>query len=185
MGKYRKHKRDAQEFAKKTEANDYIYWTKNKYFTTISGDSIEYNFNYAMAIEIIGSIVKSETEHVSCCHAGVKYIARNAGTTCREVKSLKRTFKKHIFSDSSKYVYRISYKAWKVLECIIETLEDYKNDPLVSKFLKKNKDAILYRTILVNKEYMAIRDTYNRLDDNERKKEEKFSMLYLKLSEIK
>ena len=185
MGKYKEHKRAAQEFAKKTEVSDHLYWCKNKYFTTISGDSIEYNFNYAMAIEIVGNIVKLDTEQVSHCHAGVKYIARNTGATSREVKSLKRTFKKHMLSDADRYVYRVSYKAWKILECIIETLEKHKNTPLVSKFLKKNKDTILYRTILVNKEYMAIRDAYNRLDNDERKKEEKFSTLYLKLSDMK
>lgn len=162
-----------------------LYWPQYKYLTTVSGEEKTYNFNYAMAIQIVGSIVKKDScSSESCCHVGVKYISKEVGVTKREVKSLKCSFRKEC-NDIESYVYRISYNAAKILDCIIDVFERNKENKLVKKFLNKNKDFELYRTILIAREYMAVRDIYNRLADSERSKEKKLCKLYSEFSMLR
>lgn len=188
MGKYKNHYEYACEYAKRIEYDALLFWPKNKYLTTISGNEKTYNFNYAMALEIVGCIVKNEFKgNVSCCHMGVKYISNKLGVSVREVKSLKCSFLKgtRILNEECRYVYRIPYNAYIILNCIIDILENNKEKEIVKKFLKKNRNSQLYRTILIEREYMVVRDTYNRLTMEEREREAKLSDLYIKMLQMR
>ena len=111
-----------------------------------------YNFNFAVAITLIGRIYGDKKSKNSDYHKGVEYIAQEVGVPKRQVKILRKKLKY-----KNGYWFKTPYDIVKIVERIIEKLQESKNETYVRRFLLKNKNR-MYREILSEEQYPAIQE---------------------------
>lgn len=123
-----------------------ILW-RHSYFWCGHTASPFYNFNFMIAMELIGrnlNAIGSNSDY----HNGVAYIAKKAGVTKTQVKAIRKKLK--VFNH---YEFKTSKKFHVILLEIIDALEEC-GIPIKNEFAKPHK---LFRDTLVYDQYSAIR----------------------------
>lgn len=133
-----------------------ILW-RHSYFWCGHTASPFYNFNFMIAMEIIGRKLNA-TGSNSDYHNGVAYIAKNAGVTKTQVKAIRKKLK--VFKH---YEFKTSKKFDVILSEIIDALEKCSMH-IKEEFVLPQK---LYRDTLVYDQYSAIRVAAEASKDQE------------------
>lgn len=141
----------AMNEAKSTDKDDFMAFGPN-YFGCGWKNESYYNFNFSVAITLIGRIYGDKKLKNSDYHKGVEYIAREVGLPKRQVKILRKKLRY-----KNGYWFKTPYSIVEIVERIIEKLHESKNETYVSCFLSKNKKK-LYREILIEEQYIAIQE---------------------------
>ena len=121
------------------------------YFSCGWKREIYYNFNYAVALALIGKLYGDSKGKNSDYHKGVEYIANAVGISKRQVKILRKKVKgKH------GYWFKTPYATAKIIRKVIDKLREQEGEECVRSFLKNN-DKKMYREILIAEQYEAIK----------------------------
>lgn len=125
----------------------------SKYFSCGNSKDNYYNNPYTIAIAIIGKINKPDSRRNSDYHNGVAFISNKLGVSKSEVKSIRKKYR-----CVSGYVFKTTYNISIILKCIIDELVKNRNNVIVAEFILKY-DAVnkMYRDLLIDKQYHAIR----------------------------
>lgn len=124
----------------------------HSYFKTGSSKSQYYNYAYAEALEIIGLLYCNDDRGKNSeYHKGVAFVAKTVGVSKSEIKALRKNFKTRL-----DYVFKIPYKADRIVETITELLKSRMNDPIVKEFIRK-QDSMLFMIVLIGKQYYSIK----------------------------
>lgn len=116
-----------------------------------------YNFNYFLAISLIGRLYLPDTKQMSDYKKGVIVLSQNLDLSHREIKTLRKKFKCGLKKRC--YVFITPYTCGKIINEIVNFLEAKKKEPAVQKFLS-GKEGTLYRTVLMKDQYAAVKDAY-------------------------
>lgn len=110
-----------------------------------------YNFNYAIALSLVGKLYGDSEVKNSDYHKGGEYIADAVGVSKRQVKILrKRVRGKH------GYWFKTPYTTARIIQKIIDKLREQEDEECVKTFLR-NHDSKIYREILIAEQYEAIK----------------------------
>ena len=137
--------------AKKVDKDDFMTVGPN-YFGCGWKKESYYNFNLSVAITLIGRIYGDRKSKNSDYHKGVEYIAREVNVPKRQVKILRKKIKY-----KNGYWFKTPYSIVKIVEKIIEKLQESKDETYVRRFLFKNKKK-MYREILIEEQYISIQE---------------------------
>ncbi|GEM_PF-4570505 len=150
--------------------------------------SCYYNFNYFVALSLIGRFYMSDRKKMSDYKKGILVLAQNLTLSHREVKALRKKFKCGLKRKA--YVFVTPYTCGKIINEIVRLLEDKKEQPAVQKFLSEN-EGMLYRTVLIGNQYDAVKDAVVSDQNNphvrtrgSKKKSKKVEATYTELSHI-
>lgn len=134
----------------KFDTDDIFTWGPN-YFTCGWKKNVYYNFNYAAALALIGSLHGESKSRNSNYHRGVEYVANAAGVSKRQVKILRKKVK-----GEHGYWFKTPYTTAKIILKIIEELREHEDEKSVRLFLKESSSKV-YREILISKQFEAIK----------------------------
>lgn len=150
MKKYNDIEREAIREIDKFDIDDHIAFGPN-YFGCGWEKVPYYNYNYAVAISLIGHFYGDEESSNSDYHKGIKCIAEEVGVSKRMIKIFRKKLKY-----KRGYCFKIPYKTVKIIEKIIEKLRKYENDDSMNEFVKKC-NCTVYREILIPEHFAAIK----------------------------
>lgn len=142
----------------KSELTDRI--TFYKYFWSGATNSLKFSFNYAKALEVIGSIYGNKNNNSSNYKRGVTYISEKLHISKSEVKVLRKNFKRfrklNKYKKIDVYEYKIPYTIVKVISEIINSLEELK----ISEYFSSDFE-VKYNVSKVN---AIIEDVYKEIN---------------------
>ena len=150
MKEYTEIERDAIREIDKFDVDDYLAFGPN-YFSCGWKKNTYYNYNYAVALALIGHFYGDEDCSNSDYHKGVKYIADAVGVSNRMVKILRKKLK-----HKNGYWFKTPYKTAKIIQKVIDKLRECEQENNVNDFLKKC-DCTGYREILIAEQFVAIK----------------------------
>lgn len=150
MSSYTDTERHAIAEAGKFDADDILAFGPH-YFSCGWKKETYYNFNYAVAIALVGKLYGDRESKNSDYHKGVEYIADAVGVSKRQVKILRKKVKgKH------GYWFKTPYTTAKIIQEVIDKLREQEGEASVRTFLKKSESEV-YREILIAEQYGAIK----------------------------
>lgn len=150
MSNYTDMERKAIAEASKFDADD-LMAVGLSYFSCGWKKESYYNFNYAIALSLVGKLYGDSEVKNSDYHKGVEYIADAVGVSKRQVKILrKRVRGKH------GYWFKTPYTTARIIQKIIDKLREQEDEECVKTFLR-NHDSMIYREILIAEQYEAIK----------------------------
>ena len=138
--------------AYKNDWTDYLFFGSKYFSCGYSKKEKHYNYNYAVIVSIIGRIYGTNLGKNSDYHNGIAYISSELGISKRQVKSLRKQYDAH-----GGHEYKTPYVISKIIELIIKLLQDNASEELINDFLKDDYGK-LYRDVLINKQYGAIKN---------------------------
>lgn len=150
MKEYNEIERDAIREMDRFDIDDYMTFGPN-YFGCGWKKNTYYNYNYAVALALIGHFYGDKECTNSDYHKGVKYIADAVGVSNRMVKILRKKVK-----CKKGYWFKTPYKTAKIIQKVIDKLRECEQQKNTSDFLNKC-DSTVYREILIAEQFVAIK----------------------------
>lgn len=135
--------------ASKSDISDRFY-NKLTYFSCGFSRKAYYNNRYATAIAIIGNIYGENIKNRSDYCKGIFYLSEQCELTRTQIKSLRKNFK-----SLGGYKCRVPFKVCKIINKLIELLEDNRDNGLVKSFLSSQTHEF-YRNVLIEVHDMAV-----------------------------
>lgn len=128
-----------------------ICYRPSQYFWCGCNAEPYHNNWFAIAISIIGQVYNYSMNQNSNYHNGIAYIAEQSGVSKAQVKALRKKMK-----TIGGFQFRTPYKIADIIEIMIECLKDKERLECV-KMLVEKAERRIYRDILIEEEYDAIR----------------------------
>lgn len=110
-----------------------------------------YNFNFAIAVALIGKNYGDMDSKNSDYHKGINYIASEVGVSKRQVKTMRKRIKY-----KKGYWFKTPYAIVEIIAFMIEKLKACKDEEYVNLFLSKH-EGDLYREMLIAEQYISIK----------------------------